>query len=369
MTGTRTDRDLRIDFLRGICLFIIYTRHIRPNVVRNYMPSEIGFSDAAEAFIFLSGLVCGRVYANALQRGILFCQLKALRRCGQIYVAHIFTLFLNLALMLCIFGSYDDRASMFLQDPSWGLRHIFLLSFFPYSESILVVYLLLLAPLPSMLWLAGKVTYCGMVFFSFLIYFAVQTFPGALDLPADWSAIDFNPFAWQFLFFVAVALGNITSSFQHWLPRGKATIGCVLASLALLFYLKFCYASVENPWLVKFDSLPWGKADLEPLRLIHFALIAYLIWAVVPQSWPWYQGRIASAIIRCGQYSLPVFCFGVCLTNLAEGTLRTCGTSISREIAANVVGWTLLLLFGSLLHGVNCILSINCSKGNASSSQ
>jgi len=364
MTGKVTDRDLRIDLLRGICLLVIYTRHF-PNVLWNYMPSEIGFSDAAEAFIFLSGLVCGRVYAKALRRGFLFCQLKALRRCGQIYVAHIFTLFLNLALMPYIFGSSYDRGLVFLQDPDMGLRRIFLLSFFPYSYDILALYLFLLAPLPLTLWFANKVTYGAMVLVSFLIYSVVQTFPGALELPADWSALEFNPFAWQFLFVVATALGNLSCPAESWLPKGKAAIGCVVVGLALLFFVKFYHSSEESPRRLGPDSLPWGKVDFEPLRLIHFTLLAYLIWAVVPQSSRWYQGPIALAFIRCGQNSLPVFCFGVCLMNLARESNRIYGPSSGREFAANVIGWTLLLLFGAVLHRVNSILSMDSAKCQA----
>jgi hypothetical protein len=369
MTGKPTERDLRIDFLRGICLLVIYTRHVRPNVLREYMPSEIGFSDAAEAFIFLSGFVSGRVYSKAMQTSFIFCQVKALRRAWQIYVAHIFTLFFNLALIPYIFNSVNGPGSMFFQDPSRGLLDIFLLCFYPYSQSILALYIFFVPPVPLMLWLGRKITPWGMILFSFLMYSAVLSFPGVVELPSGWStSIDFNPFAWQFLFFVAVALGMISGHDGLRLPKGKVVICGVLAGLLLLFLVKYHFAHEESPWRLKADSLPWGKADLEPLRLIHFALVAYFCWAVMPRISTWYQWRIPLACVRCGQNSLTVFCFGVCLTNLANETLQTCGSSTWLEIALNVCGWILTMLFGMVLHGINRVLAANPTKSDLTSS-
>ena len=52
-------RDPRIDACRGIALWWIFLDHIPNNIgswltLRNY-----GFSDAAEVFMFISGVTCG----------------------------------------------------------------------------------------------------------------------------------------------------------------------------------------------------------------------------------------------------------------------------------------------------------------------
>jgi hypothetical protein len=363
MTRKPPDRDLRIDLLRGACLLLIYTRHVHPNFFRKYTPSEIGFSDAAEAFIFLSGFVCGRAYAKALESGLLVCQLKALRRCWQIYVAHIFTLLLNLAIMPAIFGSVDPTAAKFFNEPRWGLEHVFLLAHFPYSYSILALYIFLIAPLPLMLWLGRKITQWGMIALSFAIYAVVQCFPGVLELPKDWVIpFGFNPFAWQFLFCCAAAVGNLRSEDCRVLPNGRLAMGCVVAGLAVLFVCKFNSPSIINPFRLPPDSLPWGKADLEPLRLLHFALVAYLCWMVMPESSRWYRSRIGLALIQSGQNSLAVFCFSVFVTNVAKQALRTFGSSIWRELAANLGGWLFILLFGAVLHKISSILLTVASR-------
>ena len=59
-------RDLRIDACRGIALWWIFLDHVPNNIgswltLRNY-----GFSDAAEVFVFVSGVTCALAYGKAL---------------------------------------------------------------------------------------------------------------------------------------------------------------------------------------------------------------------------------------------------------------------------------------------------------------
>ena len=58
-------RDLRIDACRGIALWWIFLDHVPNNIgswltLRNY-----GFSDAAEVFMFVSGVTCALAYGKA----------------------------------------------------------------------------------------------------------------------------------------------------------------------------------------------------------------------------------------------------------------------------------------------------------------
>ena len=58
-------RDLRIDACRGIALWCIFLDHVPNNIgswltLRNY-----GFSDAAEVFMFVSGVTCALAYGKA----------------------------------------------------------------------------------------------------------------------------------------------------------------------------------------------------------------------------------------------------------------------------------------------------------------
>ena len=63
-------RDLRLDFFRGVALFFIFIDHIPDNTLSYFTLPAIGFSDAAEVFIFISGYTAALVYGRTmLQQG------------------------------------------------------------------------------------------------------------------------------------------------------------------------------------------------------------------------------------------------------------------------------------------------------------
>ena len=83
-------RDLRIDACRGIALWFIFLDHVPNNVgtwltLRNY-----GFSDAAEIFMFVSGVTCALAYGRAWRsEGWTGVISRTLRRSCDIYVAFL----------------------------------------------------------------------------------------------------------------------------------------------------------------------------------------------------------------------------------------------------------------------------------------
>jgi hypothetical protein len=62
-------RDLRIDFFRGIALFSIVIDHVAWNsLLARFTLQALGFFDAAEVFILISGYTAGMVYGRAIER-------------------------------------------------------------------------------------------------------------------------------------------------------------------------------------------------------------------------------------------------------------------------------------------------------------
>src|SRR5262245_36070474 len=83
---TAATRDLRIDFCRGLALYMILVDHVIGDPFSRFTLQNLGFSDAAEAFVFLSGLSCGIVYFRVLRRGGWARLTAAIcRRAWQIY--------------------------------------------------------------------------------------------------------------------------------------------------------------------------------------------------------------------------------------------------------------------------------------------
>src|SRR6266403_1339431 len=93
MTTSARMRDLRLDLFRGIALFLIFIDHIPGNVLSQFTLRSVGFSDAAEIFIGISGYTAVLVYGRRmLERGMFIGTAKILHRVWQLYVAHIFIL-------------------------------------------------------------------------------------------------------------------------------------------------------------------------------------------------------------------------------------------------------------------------------------
>ncbi len=86
-------RDFRIDFFRGLALIMIFIDHSPGNGLSNLTLRRMGFSDAAEIFVLLSGISAAMAYRGTFANaGWLVGVLRIAGRCGRIYVAHLMTL-------------------------------------------------------------------------------------------------------------------------------------------------------------------------------------------------------------------------------------------------------------------------------------
>ena len=69
-TSTRgplpNERDLRLDFFRGLALFSIFIDHIPGNIFAWFTLQAVMCSDAAEVFVFISGFTAGTVYSRTM---------------------------------------------------------------------------------------------------------------------------------------------------------------------------------------------------------------------------------------------------------------------------------------------------------------
>ena len=91
MTQTvSTERDTQIDVFRALALLTIYINHVPGTAFEHLTYKNFGFSDAAEAFVLLSGMSVALAYGTKFQPGNrLLATLKMWRRAGVLYVAHI----------------------------------------------------------------------------------------------------------------------------------------------------------------------------------------------------------------------------------------------------------------------------------------
>src|SRR5262245_26161127 len=321
-------RDLRIDFARGVALLFIFSDHIRGNVVAEFTPQALGFSDMAEVFVFLSGYVCGVSYGRRLrEQGFRNCLLRASRRAGQVYVAKLAVTVAMLALAVAangwvdvtLFGdqwTIDDVKRAPLET---GIRLV-LSRLELHQFCVLALYIPLLLALPLFL--------CGLrhrpklaLAASAAVYALVQCFPKSVALPEPWrSALYFNPLAWQFLFFSAAALATLPAATRQRLRPNWQVALLMVVLLELAFLAQCLFGKAAVPWT--------DKPNFEWLRLLHFAAVLGFGWWIMPSSEALARTRLCRPLIVCGSNSLATYCATGIMGILGETALRVYGSGL-----------------------------------------
>jgi hypothetical protein len=350
-------RDLRIDACRGIALWCIFLDHVPNNIgswltLRNY-----GFSDAAEVFMFISGVTCALAYGSARGRegwsGVIG---RSLRRGWDIYAAFLL-LTLACAIMAYLAGrdylADESNTRVLLEHAGPTLAHAAALQYRPVNTDVLpmfVVYHVLFAPLLWLLLRAPNVTLGA----SLLLYALVHVF--GWTVPA-WpnNVWFFNPLAWQFL----IVLG------AWWVIEGKrvrpwvtSRTALVLAALYLVFSL-----IITLSWNIKLleplipEALtnllfPMDKSNLSPFRVLHFLALAVLAVWFVPYNWRGLITPVMRGAIRCGENSLPIYCLGVLLALASHVALHDISDGLAMQIALSLGGILMMIVAAMLLNAM-----------------
>jgi OpgC protein len=121
----------------------------------------------------------------------------------------------------------------------------------------------------------------------------------------------------------------------------------VTLALALL-YLAFSLA-VTLSWHIKAlegsmpDALskliyPIDKSHLALLRLLHFLALALVVSRLMPADWHGMMKRWIMAMIRCGENSLAMYCFGVLLSFAGLVILTEISSSFVMHAAVGIGG-------------------------------
>jgi hypothetical protein len=340
-----TQRDLRIDFFKGVALLIVLIDHIegwaQRSVIETWTLINLGFSDAAEIFIFLSGYVFAVAYSRVLDReGFGRCLLKALKRSAQIYVAYLLAAVTVIAIGASALSwlppPFEDRFLIGEHAVS-SLIASLLLCFHPWGFDILAMYVPVLPLMAVLLYLLRGDRFNVLLAWciSAGLYLLVQINP-AINLPrfGDGGVWYFNPLAWQFLFFLGLVVGNpvigkpareTRSLAPRWLlvTLSVAMLACGLIVLKGFEYLmRFNVRTWEDlePMIAFYRA--WAvKTELGPLRLLHFFALAYLTSLVLPPSLSVWSRRWARPLIVAGQHSLEVYAFGLVLSFLGAFVL------------------------------------------------
>ena len=319
-------RDVRLDFFRGLALVFIFLDHMPAEVLGKVTLTNFGFSDASEVFVFISGYSAALAYAGKLERdGFGFTTARVLRRCWQLYVAHIFLFMVFTAEVAYLadrfsnpmFSEEMDIASL-VDLPHVALMQALLLKFRPSFMAILPLYITLLGVFPLVL--LGLARAWGLTLAASVALWAATRHFG-WDLPSypDGTVWFFNPLAWQLIFVAGAALGGRGAKRASLLRPATRRVLLPLAVAYLVFALAVMMAvdrpvlEHQIPQMLERMLFPLDKTHLDPLRLLHFLCLAYVVSCVFRHDSPLLRTKAARPWILCGRHSLEVFCFGTFL--------------------------------------------------------
>jgi len=363
-------RDLRLDFFRGLALVFIFVDHIPDNLVANFTIRNIGFSDATEMFVFISGYTAGLVYMAAMLReGWLFASARVLRRVWQLYMAHIVLFLVFTAQVAWAASQFDNPAyteemnvANFLREPYVAIVQALLLSFKPVNLDVLPLYVVLLAGLPVVLFLLSQSRLVTLAL-SVALYAASTLFHWNLPGYPPGSEWFFNPFAWQILFVLGAALGSRVSTGEpllmqtrlgRWLRHPAVltvTIGYLVFALALAisWHITSDDEDILPVWLLNV-LYPMSKTYLSPWRLLHFLALAYVAMLLFRRDNPFFASRWARPFLLIGECGLQMFCLGVFLSFVGHFVLVEWGNGqIGMQLVVNAGGIGIMLSVAAVI--------------------
>ena len=318
-----TKRDLRLDFFRGLALWLIFIDHIPTNILNFFTIRNYGFSDAAELFVFISGYAAAIAYSRGMQeQGFIFGSAQILRRAGQLYVAFVFLLAVYFAQTTYLARNFqnplfeEEAIAELLGAPDAFLFHALILQFNLANMDILPVYIVLLLFFPPMLWLLLRSSSAALSV-SFLLYLAAGVFNWNLSSypTGEWVI---NPLRWQLLFVFGAWCATGGAQQLSGVIRSNLTLGLAIGYLLLSFVAvvtwNYAWLSPLKPDPLHALLYPIDKVNLDPLRLGHVLAYVVLVARFVPPDWKGFGSALARPAILCGRHSLEIFCLGVFLS-------------------------------------------------------
>jgi hypothetical protein len=280
---------------------------------------------------------------------------RAIRRAWEIYAALLLLLTAYLDLVWLFGGGsrYLDETNTrsFFQSPGAALAHAAILQYVPVNADILPTFVFLHLAFPALLylltWRAGVALAT-----SFLLYLLVLLF--------DWRVptwpkgeLYFNPLAWQVLFVFGAWYAYEGAGYLRAFIRSRATLAIAVLYLAfsLALALSWQIKSLEAfvPQILSKLIYPIDKGHFSPLRFLHFLALAVLVVRVMPADWSRLKQPLVTAVIRCGENALAIYCLSVLLSFLGTVILIEFSDTVAVQVAISLLGIAILIAVATMM--------------------
>jgi hypothetical protein len=335
----RSDRDERLDMVRGLAIVFVVLNHINlPSLFQLVSQETVAPVSGAELFVTLSGVVLGLVYRSRLRRIDLVGATGALwQRAGKLYRTALLVVVAIFVLTLLpgvdgrvvttfvdqstgqVYGLYPNIARLLdYPVPGFVLRDILLLRLGPYQFNIMGLYVVLLLVAPLLIVVLRRGFVLPLLLVSWGLY-GLNTIYADPLLGAEFES-PFPLLAWQLLFVHGLAAGWYREELLGW---ARTSWGRVLVTLAVLGSLTLAVYSWNNPFLsnaydVRLALLPdaqfldlYHRWFLRPTlglgRVLATALLLVTLYALLTAYWRPLDRALGWFLVPLGQATLYVF--------------------------------------------------------------
>ncbi|HMN45098.1 MAG TPA: OpgC domain-containing protein [Povalibacter sp.] len=336
-------RDAAIDLVRGAGILMIGIDHLEflceklagDGFINPFVTwLRIGWSGAAEFFVFFSGYLAGIVYLKTLQtHGAGMMWARAAQRSWHIYVVNLLTLCAVLMLLRLplLWSPEVNEASRLgaLMGPQAGaaIAGFLGLQFAPLYFEILNLYIVLLLLVPFVI-LLSRLSAGLALALSFAVWLAVQV--NAAHEFAPWLGRhgNFNPFGWQFVFVLGALAGmhDVFRRLRERFPRERLFVVSGSILLAAFVVKAVDRSGWSLPLIGAFDVPGYDKPNLGALQVAHFLVSVVFVMQIVPRTAAALASRPVRAVIDVGRRSLECFCMSTILVYVLAALLSRAGT-------------------------------------------
>lgn len=317
-------RDSRIDVFRALALLTIFINHVPGTIYENFTHKNFGFSDATEAFVMISGMAIAFAYGNKFSTGHrLLLSIKMWRRAGVLYVSHIMTTMVTIAIFAgsAILFSRPEflnqiNIGLLMEKPAEAMTGLVILGHQLGYNNILSMYGVLLLMTPCLLIMA-RISLPLLLVISGAVWLAAGVYHIAPPNFPDEGVWFLNPFSWQFLFSIGIA-GTMHVRNGGAIPvRGWMIALAVVYLVVALIWVRWPLWGVDVSFGLPTVLTGFDKTFLSLPRLLHILSIVYLL-AAIPALSNLALTAHDHPLAVIGRHSLPIFIAGTLLAMVAQ---------------------------------------------------
>jgi len=328
-------RDLRIDFLRGMVMFLLIIVHIEIVSIYNLLVWErIGVVSGGEGFVILSGIVIGMVYGPRFMNGNSEPGSDALvRRSLQLYRINIAMILFTALLMAIPFinadaiSTFTNRGTgeVFQLFPSLSaplkewVGRVVLLRSGPHQFQIMGLYVFLLLISPIALQCMAKGWTPLVLTIAWVIY--VYQWVDPRYITGAQFEYGFPLLTWQLTYLHGVAIGVHRAQIAELLADSRVRRTLLIVCGVLFIAFAFFTQNNPNPRLPDWTrisvippdtfnhyySLYFKKNTLGLLRILNYTVVLILAYYVLSRFWGVFNRFFGWYFVPLGQASLYAF--------------------------------------------------------------